>query len=266
MFKPLPAGETIEVEAELAEIYELSETGKYDVSTTGTFLFADLNSTALTGDVLSYSSETVSLDVDSEKALTVEKAVDRISKRTIVQSDCTSTRRTAITNALSSCRTLANNAATAAASGDATRFNTFFKSTSSSVRNTVAARLRAVASDCGSTTSGVTRTYCTDVYGGCSSGVLAYTLPAYNYMAYCPLFFNQLPALSRSCYAQDQATTVLHESTHAPAVYSPGTQDNGYGYSAATRLSSSQAVLNADSYALFANGMSSFSPCLTRSS
>lgn len=38
--------------------------------------------------------------------------------------------------------------------------------------------------------------------------------------------------------------------------YSPGTEDNGYGYSAATALSSSAAVLNADSYALYANGKS----------
>jgi hypothetical protein len=36
--------------------------------------------------------------------------------------------------------------------------------------------------------------------------------------------------------------------------YSPGTEDNGYGYAAATSLSSSAAVLNADSYALYANG------------
>lgn len=42
--------------------------------------------------------------------------------------------------------------------------------------------------------------------------------------------------------------------THAPGVYSPGTEDNGYGYDAATALSSSQAVNNADSYALYANG------------
>jgi hypothetical protein len=47
----------------------------------------------------------------------------------------------------------------------------------------------------------------------------------------------------------------LHEETHAPGVYSPGTEDNGYGYSAATSLSSYDAVLNADSYALYANGM-----------
>ena len=74
-------------------------------------------------------------------------------------------------------------------------------------------------------------------------------------MAYCPLFFSDLPGLTGSCHAQDQATTVLHEETHAPGVYSPGTEDNGYGYSAATSLSSSRAVLNADSYALYANGM-----------
>jgi hypothetical protein len=36
--------------------------------------------------------------------------------------------------------------------------------------------------------------------------------------------------------------------------YSPGTGDNGYGYSAATSLTSAKAVLNADSYALYANG------------
>ena len=62
--------------------------------------------------------------------------------------------------------------------------------------------------------------------------------------------------MTSQCHAQDRATTTLHEETHAPAVYSPGTQDNGYGYAAATALSSSRAVLNADSYALYANGKS----------
>ncbi|KAI6898138.1 hypothetical protein KC318_g7755, partial [Hortaea werneckii] len=109
--------------------------------------------------------------------------------------------------------------------------------------------------DCGSTTGGSTRTFCSDIYGGCSSNVLAYTLPAYNYIAYCPLFFNYLPALTGQCHAQDQATTVLHEETHAPGVYRPGTQDNGYGYSAATSLSASAALNNADSYALYANAI-----------
>jgi hypothetical protein len=79
-------------------------------------------------------------------------------------------------------------------------------------------------------------------------------VPSANFITYCPIFFSALPALTSSCHAQDQATTVLHESTHAPGVYSPGTQDNGYGYAAATALSANAALNNADSYALYANG------------
>jgi deuterolysin len=251
VFKTILAGETIEVEIELAELYELSETGTYSVSTAGAFMYAEEGSTELTGDLLPYTSESITVDVDSEKAAKIETAVARLSKRTIVQSDCTGTRGTAIRNAISNCRSLATSAANAAGSGGS-RYTNIFKTASAS---TVAARFRAVANDCGSTTGGVTRTYCTDVYGACSSGVLAYTLPSANLFAYCPTFFNQLPALSGTCYGQDQATTVLHESTHAPGVYSPGTVDNAYGYAATTRLTAAQSLINADSYALFASGM-----------
>ncbi|THW68923.1 hypothetical protein D6D19_08697 [Aureobasidium pullulans] len=252
-FKPLMAGQTIEVEVELAELYELSTSGAYSVLAAGSVPYAELNSTVLSGSALSFSSNTLSVDVDAAEAAKVEFAVSKLEKRTAIQSDCTGTKLTAIRSALSSCNRLATAAATAATSGSASKFQEYFKTTSSTTRNTVAARLRAVASDCASTTGGKTRTYCTDIYGGCSSGVLAYTLPSNNYIAYCPLFFSDLPGLTGSCHAQDQATTVLHEETHAPGVYSPGTEDNGYGYSAATSLSSSRAVLNADSYALYAN-------------
>lgn len=253
-FRSIEAGETIEVEIELAELYDLSKSGKYDVFTQGFIEYADANSTTLSGSVLPYSSNHVSIDVDSDKTATIQKAVQTMAKRTTIQSDCSGSRLSAIRTALSNCNRLATAAATAATSGSASKFNEYFKTTSSSTRSTVAARLRAVASDCAATSSGSTRTYCSDVYQGCESGVLAYTLPAYNYIAYCPLFFNELPGLSGQCHAQDQATTVLHEETHAPAVYSPGTQDNGYGYSAATSLSASRALANADSYALYANG------------
>ena len=255
VFKTIMAGETLEVEIEMAELYELTETGTYSVSTAGNFLYAEEGSTELTGELLPYTSESITVDVDSEKAAKIETAVARLTKRTIVQADCTGTRGTAIRNAISNCRSIATTAANAAAGGGA-RFQTFFKTASTS---TVAARFRAVANDCGSTTGGVTRTYCTDVYGACSSGVLAYTLPSANLFAYCPIFFNNLPAVSGTCYGQDQATTVLHESTHAPGVFSPGTVDNAYGYTASIRLTAAQALANADSYALFSSGMYSSS-------
>jgi len=253
-FKTIAGGETMEVEIEIAELYDLSKSGKYTVLTQGAIEYADADSTALSGAVLAYSSNSLDIDVDSAKTAKIETAVQSLTKRTAVQSDCSGTRLSAIRTALSNCNRLASAAATAATSGSASTFQTYFKTTSSSTRSTVAARLRAVASDCGSTSGGKTRTFCTDIYGACESGVLAYTLPSNNYIAYCPLFFNQLPALSGQCHAQDQATTVLHEETHAPAVYSPGTVDNGYGYSAATSLTAARALANADSYALYANG------------
>lgn len=70
----------------------------------------------------------------------------------------------------------------------------------------------------------------------------------------CPIYYTILSALTSACHAQDQATTTLHEFTHAPGVYSPGARDYAYGYRASAALTSFEAVNNADSYSLYANG------------
>jgi deuterolysin len=254
-FRAIHAGETLAIEVELAELYDMNVDGPYDISTAGRMYYAEANSTELTGKAMTFNSNRLSFKVDSFKAQMHSKAVDKIAKRTELQSDCTNDRLAAIQTALGNCQTLATNAAADAASNETSRFNEYFKTTDQSTRDTVAERLEAVAADCNTTASGPTRTYCTDVYSGCASNVLAYTLPAYNYIAYCPLFFDNLPALTNSCHNQDQATTVLHEETHAPDVYAPGTLDNAYGYDAAMDLSTDAAVNNADTYALYANGM-----------
>lgn len=188
------------------------------------------------------------MSVDGAVAATVAKA---ITKRTTVGSSCTGTKLSAIKTALSNCQKQASAAASAASAG--TKLDTYFKSTSSSTKDEVSKRLTAVATDCGST-SRTTSTNCNDPYNGCSSNVLAYTLPSQNFITYCDIFFNQLPAVASRCHGQDQATTVLHEETHAEGVYSPGTDDLGYGFAAASQLSTSRALNNADSYALYANG------------
>ncbi|KAI5367961.1 Putative peptidase M35, deuterolysin, metallopeptidase, catalytic domain superfamily [Septoria linicola] len=258
-FIAIAPGQTIETEVELAELYDVEASDSYTVQATGLLRYAQEGSVELTEDSLAYSSNQITLDIDGAAAAEVAYAVaspDALEKRTqLSTSSCSSTRLTQLRSALSSCQSLANTAATAATSGSATKFQEYFKTTSSSVRSTVAARFRAVASDCGSTTSGRTISYCSDVYRYCDPNVLAYTLPAYNYIAYCDIFYSGLPALSGTCHAQDRATTVLHEETHAPGVYSPGTQDLGYGYADAQSLSSAQAVLNADTYALYANAL-----------
>ncbi|KAB8068808.1 neutral protease 2-like protein [Aspergillus leporis] len=247
----LAPGATIEDEFDIASTSDLSEGGAITINSNG--LVPVTTENKVTG-YIPFTSNELSIEVDAAEAATVTQAVKILERRTKVTS-CSGTKLSALRTALSNTVSLARAAATAAQSGSSSRFQEYFKTTSSSTRSTVAARLNAVASEAASTSSGSTTYYCSDVYGYCSSNVLAYTLPAYNIIANCDLYYSYLPALSRSCHAQDQATTTLHEFTHAPGVYSPGTDDLGYGYSAATSLTASQALLNADTYALFANAV-----------
>lgn len=246
----LAAGETLEDEFDIATTTDLSQGGPITLRSSGHVPL--VNNGTITAYAL-YDSNDLKIEVDAVKAAQVTKAIKPLDRRT--KESCSNTsRKTAFEKALSNSATLATAAAEAALSGSASKFQEYFKTTSSDTRKVVAARLQAVAQESRSTSSGSTTYYCTDTYGYCESNVLAYTLPSLNVIANCDIFYSYLPALASSCHDQDQATTTLHEFTHAPGVYSPGTDDFGYGYNAATALSSSDAVLNADSYALYANG------------
>ncbi|KAB2568594.1 Neutral protease 2-like protein [Lasiodiplodia theobromae] len=248
-FQSLAAGETIEVTFDLGTTHDLSTGGAFDILTQGAIPYAEADSTELTG-ALSYLSNKISANVNGAEASKVRRD---FSKRAAVQSDCTGTRGTSTRTALSNCRSLALAASSAASSGSSSKFSEYFKTTSSSTRSAVAATFSKVASECGSTTSGASDYYCSDVYGYCESNVLAYTIPSLSLIVNCPLYFSALPALTSSCHSQDQATTTLHEATHLNEI--KGTDDLGYGYSAATALSASQALNNADTYALYANAI-----------
>ncbi|KAI1082412.1 neutral protease [Whalleya microplaca] len=246
-FQNIAAGETVEVNFDAAELHDLTAGGDFDFVANGVLSYAQANTTEIAG-VVPYSSNTITAKVDAVQAKEARSAF--IKKRTDVQSDCTGTNLSRTTTAISNCRSLAAAASSAARSNTA-KVQEYFKSTS--VGTQVASVFASVASECGSSSSGVSDTYCSDVYGACSSNVLAYTLPSGSFIVNCPLYFSALTPLSSTCHAQDQATTTLHETTHLTQI--AGTDDLGYGYAAATRLSSSQALNNADSYALFANAI-----------
>lgn len=248
----IAAGETVEVEWDIAAVHDLSTGGAFDVVAKGAVAYAEEDSTEIAGTV-PFSSNILTTEVDGAAAAKVRREFHDVYKRQIVQSDCTGTKRTATINALSNCRSLAAAASQAAASGAAAKMTEYFKSSTTTTRNTVATVFARVASECGSSTSGVSRQYCSDVYGACSSGVLAYTLPSQSYMVNCNLYFTALTALTRTCHAQDQATTTLHETTHLSQI--KGTSDYGvYGYNAVRSLTAAQNLNHADTYSLFANG------------
>ncbi|KAH9903923.1 neutral protease [Xylariomycetidae sp. FL2044] len=247
VFQTIAAGETVETSFDAAQLHDLSAGGAFNLVADGVLSYATLNTTEIEG-VIPYSSNTITANVDGAKAAAARTSF--IQKRTDIQSDCTGTQLTRTTTAVSNCRALAAQASSAARTNTA-KINEYFKSTS--VGTQVASVFAAVVSECGSTSSGVSDTYCSDVYRACSSNVLAYTLPSGSFIVNCPLYFSALSPLTSTCHGQDQATTTLHEVTHLTQI--AGTNDNGYGYAAATALSSRQALNNADSYALFANAI-----------
>lgn len=166
-FTTLAGGQTVSEVIDLASVADLSAGGVYEVVAAGAIPLATAGTTTLSGQAVTYDSNKLSITVDGAAAAKVEKAIKALVDRTILTS-CSGTQNTATRAALSNAVSLANTAANAAASGSATKFNEYFKTTSQTTRNTVAARLRAVAREAGSATTGNTRYYCTDVYGDCS--------------------------------------------------------------------------------------------------
>lgn len=246
----LAAGEILQDEFDIAATHGLSRNGWVTLRSSG--LVPLVREGSVSG-YFPYRSNTLQVEVDTGKVSQISKSIKPLDRRT--QETCTDLNRmTTLNQALNNTASLANAAAQAALSGSVSKFTEYFKTTANSTRQVVAARLQAVAKEAQSSSSGGSKYFCTDVYGYCEPNVLAYTLPALNVIANCDIYYSYLPALADHCHGQDQATTSLHEFTHAPGVYSPGTEDFAYGYAASTSLNTSQAVMNADSYALFANG------------
>ena len=251
-FQSIAAGQSISVTFDVAHVHDLSAGGKYNLLAHGALEFANEGDNKLIGSVPFHSNK-LEATVDGAKAASVLGAFAQNVKRTQLQSDCTGDKLSVTQTALKNCAQLASAAAEAAKSGDAAKVEEYFKSSDSQVRDTVADVLTKVAGECGSTDGGVSKYYCTDVQNGCEPQVLAYTVPSQSFQAYCDLYFSDLPDLASSCHQQDKATTNLHETTHLSQI--KGTDDLGYGYDNAMKLSTQDALNNADTYALFANAI-----------
>lgn len=253
VFVSIGPGESIEKEFDIASTADLAAGGTFGVSSQGIIPFAEGNGTTLTGGA-AFRTNHLDLDIDGAVAATVSKAIQPLSRRTEVDGSCSGERKSALLKALRGSASLASSAAKAARS-NSKKVQEYFLQDDQETINAVVARLQAIARESGSTTSGATRYYCDDTQNRCEPGVLAYTLPSQNTVTNCPSFYD-LPIISKECHAQCQASTVLHELTHNPGVYEPFCEDHAYGYDSIRRLSSRQALNNADSFSLFANGKS----------
>jgi deuterolysin len=161
----IAAGETIESYFDIAVAYDLSSGGEFKVLTEGAFAYANLDAIEIAGAV-PFISNSFNAAVNGEQAGKVRLDYIDLVKHTVVQSDCTGTRRIATLTALSNCASLARTAASSA-NYNTTKIPEYFKASTSSVRSTVATVFNNIASQCGSSTSGNSRYYCSDILDAC---------------------------------------------------------------------------------------------------
>ena len=260
-FTTIPAGKSVDSIFDLAATTDMSAGGVFEVTTQGAFPLATPGTTVLSGAKIFYRSNKLSITVDAARAARVPRAIIPLNKRTTVYANCSSDEQTALASALEGVVSLASAAADAALNGSPSKFQEYFMTTNATARQIVHDRLAGVAAQANRTTGGNgtlgsgTSYYCDGTPDYCYAGVLAYTLPADNIIANCKIYYSDLPHLATHCHDQDQVTTSIHEFTHAPATYSPGTDDNGYGYAAVTALTADLAIANADTYALYSNAV-----------
>ncbi|KAE8334223.1 neutral protease 2 [Aspergillus arachidicola] len=240
----LPAGGTLEDEFDLASTSDLTAGGPILIHSEGTVPVVTNGN--VTGYV-AYQSNTLQLEVNGLEAERVSRTLPSNHQRRDFR--CSSQTKDILARAISTASRLANKAAETIESGDDLRFKEFFKATDRQQRMIVSDRFRAVAKEASG--GGLVTYHCSDPYGICGPDSVAYARGYLNEIITCDRFYSQYPLLTRECDSVDQATTVLHELTHVPAVYNPATRDLAYGYDAATQLSAREARDNADNYAFY---------------
>ncbi|KAG6011111.1 hypothetical protein E4U43_008507 [Claviceps pusilla] len=247
-FEHIPAGDSVEVVFNVGEVHDLSAGGAVNIHSSGVMHFANPDNNELAGSI-PYTSNIVRTTIDGPEAASLLKSF-HAERRSVVQGDCGGSKYSASETALDDCVKIAR-LAQSAANSNAQKVMEYFKDVSDSTKQDIASVYDRVADECSSGNRS-TRYFCSDIQGNCAKNVLAYTVTDQDYQVYCDLYFN-LPSVTYTCHAQDQATTVLHEMTHLAEV--ADTSDMAYGYNNIMKLDSYSALHNADSYSLFANAI-----------
>ncbi|KAF2636690.1 deuterolysin metalloprotease [Massarina eburnea CBS 473.64] len=258
VFQTIEAGQTITVPVNAAKSYKLSNVSKAKVSAVQGFLYAtgstpsSLKDLALCEDATSNEVEvTVDQTVAAEQHISHKRSEpllnSRIQKRSITYSSCSTSQTSSLKTSVSDAISMASAAYTAAASA-ADYFTTWFKTTSNE------SKVRTIYNDVANVQTTSPKISCTDTYSDCTDGsALLYTVPSYNTIVPCPNNgFWDFPELAPQCSGDDydRAGSILHEMTH---LY--GTDDWGYGPSAAQALSATKAAQNADTYEMYAESV-----------
>lgn len=238
----LKAGETLETTIDLADFYDFSESGYYQITYNieGLQIFSrDVN--LLAGeDSLASKSEQVWISGRETKRPS-EPPVENVAGSTGF-TGCTATRQSALLTARDNAYNYSTGALSYLNAGTVgARYTTWFGSYTSSRYSTVRTHFSAISS--AMNTASVTFNC------NCTDSAYAYVYSNQPYTIYlCNAFWNA-PATG----TDSKAGTLVHEMSHFTVV--AGTGDYAYGQTAAKRLAQQnpkRAIQNADSHEYFA--------------
>ncbi|KAJ6572624.1 Deuterolysin metalloprotease family-domain-containing protein [Mycena sp. CBHHK59/15] len=246
-YTTIPAGESVTLVHDVSALYDFASVG------TGPFTFAPVSTfqTAPTTQKIAARSDLVTVEILSSPITIAvtgdvgrrEPALNRRSRDICT----TASRKTFIDASYTEAKTLASTASSYVTSRGAT--DTLYRAYFGAIATSrVTSVLNAVANENSST-----RTLsCTDTFGVCTAGVIAYTVISTTNIYFCSIFFNEVPSTSL-CSGTSVASrnvrggTTLHELTHATS----GTDDVIYGCASDQALSDANSVINADNYNCF---------------
>lgn len=227
---------------EIADLYDLTPGQEYTAVAKGALEYTTLGNKNKFIPA-KYTSNNISFTAPAD-------LTRRMEQRSVLE--CSDENKAAVQEAITRAAKMATAAAKDARTGSAL-FQKFFKTTSESDIEKVAGRLEAIAKE--ATTTGQLTYYCeptADDY--CSSNVAAMTYPSLNKVVNCPAYYTSTKE-SNYCGYLDQAAITLHEYSHASALYSPGTEDVGYGWESVLSFNTQDSLNNADNFAYYASGM-----------
>ncbi|KAF8890047.1 hypothetical protein CPB85DRAFT_1377940 [Mucidula mucida] len=253
----IAAGETITVQHDVSSLFDFSSAGQ------GTFTFEPVTNFRVATpeasiisesqmDRIEASAESIDVFVSGDLA---KRELHERNKRAV--NICTNaSRKSFIDSSYTEAKALASGASSYISSNGANSLYTAYWGTNS--QSTIRGVFNGVANEASSS-----RTLsCTDSYGVCTGGVIAYTVIATTNIYYCSIFFNEVPSTSL-CSGTTVASrnvrggTTLHEITHAVS----GTDDVTYGCAADQALSTANKRINADNYNCFATQVYANTQC-----
>ncbi|SEL50197.1 extracellular peptidase. Metallo peptidase. MEROPS family M35 [Stigmatella aurantiaca] len=238
-FLTLAPGESLTRTVGLSDAYDLSRSGNYAVSFSGSH---HAESPALHD---SFASNSVSLWIEGRPGReNGYEAQDIRAQGLTTSTNCSTSRKTDITSAFSAAQSMTNNSLsylTNTTPGSTPRYTTWFGAYSSTGWSTAKSHFTAIKS------AFDTKSVVVDC--GCTDSAYAYVYPTQPYKIYVCNAFWSAPMTG----TDSKGGTLVHEMSHFNAV--AGTDDHAYGHTAAKKLATTnptRALDNADSHEYFA--------------